>query len=249
MSSSVEQKTPTTSGTLRHLALIASAGFAVTSQAVAAVSIVQSDASDTTVNLTTAGTTDWVKLGGGTVPGSRSEKVGADFIGAVAGGPVDFVESDWSGITISMSWTDGESPNETGAAVTGSLETKGPAADETLPTSITFDVSGLEGAYRLVVYGTAYRTPWSFTAALDGGGESQTITQGGNNSHTSAFTIDFTATAGQTLNVLYQQTSDGAGNADNIGLAGMTLAAIPEPSSFTLLAGSLALCLARRRRS
>ncbi|WP_162029719.1 MULTISPECIES: PEP-CTERM sorting domain-containing protein [unclassified Lentimonas] len=243
-----------TKSKIRSLMLLAATSTAITSQAIGQVTISQ-NALPATVDLTTIGTTDWMKLGDGDdTTGSFVvfEKASADFIGTVTGGPNDFVQDDFNGFPSAMSWTDGTALNTVGSSVTGSMEAKGPSTDETLPASLTFDITGLDaGDYQLNVYANGYRSNWTFGASLDGGGASDTVTQAGTGSFSATFTTDFTVAAGQTLTVLFSQNSDGLGTADNIAIGGITLAAIPEPGTYALLAGSLALCsvMVRRRRS
>ncbi|MFC5049898.1 PEP-CTERM sorting domain-containing protein [Rubritalea spongiae] len=209
------------------------------------------------LNLTALGSTDWMALGDGDESSSTTfvaQKSSVNFITTVQG--VSFlksdnnqagsgwVSSDFNGAPWKRTWTDGDVASQT--SFSGNLEAKSTNADDLV--GLTFDIAGLSaGSYQLVVYGAAYSSDYSFSASLDNGGASDSVTGG---SSSLQFTVDFTVTAGQTLTVDYFQTSDNATGHehDNVSIQAITLAAVPEPSSTALLGlGGLALILRRRK--
>ncbi|MFC5049897.1 PEP-CTERM sorting domain-containing protein [Rubritalea spongiae] len=208
-----------------------------------------------TIDLTAQGTLDWMSLGdaGATTPTATkdfvAQKAGANFIQTVTVVNLDGISTDWVGDDYASSpwastWTDGDSANQT--ALAGSLEAKSGSVDAD-KVGLMFDVNvATAGDYQLIIYGTSYRSNYQLTASLDG---TDYLSDVGAQNSESVFTIDFTTTAAnETLSILYAQTADGGGSADNVGIAAITLAAVPEPSSTALLGlGGLSLILRRRK--
>jgi hypothetical protein len=212
-----------------------------------------------------AGTTDWVQFG---VSGSSSgfsltnEKGGGSVSGYDTVGAVSLSDDTYTnaGVQTSspqyVSYTNGTSPASSATTIGGtaageySIQTKysinnsEPATGATL--SFTIDFNNALSSGNIYVIGNSYAVPEAlFTAALSNG-NTVTATEGyGSSNQNDIFDIGLSnITAGSSLNISWAvESMSGSGNPayGNVSLNGVALALVPEPSTYAMLLGGLAL--------
>lgn len=176
-----------------------------------------------TVDLTTVGTLDWYSPGYNTGVFSTNQMAGADYISDISGRTGGFAGSNHT-----FSWSNGDPvPSKTGDKEQWEATGVGSA--------LLFSVDGLNvGEYMLIVYGQTYRAACTLTASI--GTTTNFASQGGTGSKTSVYSVVFDIeNAGDSLDVAFKVDA-GAGAVPNVGIAAVTLQAIPEPVTLGLIA-------------
>jgi hypothetical protein len=218
------------------------------SSATQAATISQSTASaPASVNLTTQGTTDWIKLSysGGVI---REEKSGATSIGSFTwngGGP----NGQWNATSpTGFDWTDGET------VASGTAVVAAAAGDTWGGNLFTLNVAApAAGDFQLKLYMLRGNGVISLNATLPGATASSfSYPQTGYSSAWSEHTLLFTAdNAGDTLQVIVSGGSSPDFVTPNSGLAAATLVdvtPIPEPTSIAALLAASSVLLRRKSR-
>ena len=219
--------------------------------AVSLTTVINDDArANDALNLSSEGTLDWVNLGRtdtGVNAAARSEKSAVSLIGTV--NQSNHTPATWTG-SWKQSWTGGEGSLPTATNVQSAWEVKpqDPVNFANAPwASMDFQVTGLDaGDYVLKIYASRYQASGEMTASIGGAPNAIATLSSGS---FGVFQVDFSVDApSDILSIDYAVVTAPTGKDSNIGISNITLAAVPEPTVFSLV--SLAgLMFAFRRRN
>lgn len=204
-------------------AAVASADVVVTSAEIASP----------TIDLTAEGSLDWYSPGYNSDTGvfSTNQMTGADYISDITGRTAGY-----GGNAHTEIWSNG-SPVVSTNGVMGQWEAAG-------GSSLNFSVDGLDaGQYQLMIHGTLYRASGTLSTQVTGGELESTGIGRYDNAISVVFDIE---NNGDSLAIGFTSTSTDTGR--NVGIAAVTLQAVPEPAALGLIAvfGSAILFIRRR---
>lgn len=203
----------------------------------------------TSVNLTAEGTTDWVMLGGlsGGAVSNRFEKAGADFIGVV---DVSGTRDSWGGSAHRFDWSDGTAPDAAATGAYGNWEAKPMGG---IDQFLSYSVDGLAvGEYAMMVYADKAGTGSEAILTAMMGVDSLSATATDADGDYAVFSVGFSiVNPGDSLDISYDLDVVGSEEWSNLNISAITVAAVPEPATFSLFAvmgGALYMIRRKSRR-